>query len=46
MSQKCDTESNHWFTPSHKVVQGVATVSEVVATCSRDCEKTELSWSR
>ena len=37
---KRDTESNHWFTPSHVVVQGVAMVSEVVATRLRGCEKT------
>ena len=40
MSRQRDTKSNHWFTPSHEVVQGVAMVSEVVATRSRGCEKT------
>ena len=39
MSGKRDTESNHWFTPSHEVVQGIAMMSEVVATRSRGCEK-------
>ena len=35
MSLKHDTESNHWFIPSHEVVQGVAMVSEDIATCSK-----------
>ena len=43
MSKKHDTESYHWFTPSHEVVQGVAMVSEVVDTRSKGCEDSELS---
>ena len=39
-------QSNHWFTPSHDIVQGVAMVSEVVATRSRGCVKTVNSVGR
>ena len=40
MSYKRGPESNHWFTPSHEIVQGIAMVSGVVATRLRGHEKT------